>query len=34
MMIIKDIYILTEKIKRDNDRIDIAKLDIDDLAGG
>ena len=29
----KGIYILTEKIKRDNDRIDIAKLDVDDLAG-
>ena len=25
--------ILMEKIKRDNDRIDIAKLDFDDLAG-
>ena len=29
----KGIYILMEKIKRDNDRVDIAKLDIDDLAG-
>ena len=29
----RGIYILTEKIKRDNDRVDIAKLDIDDLAG-
>ncbi len=27
------LYILTEKIKRDNDRVDIAKLDADDLAG-
>lgn len=27
------IYVLTEKIKRDNDRVDIAKLDADDLAG-
>jgi len=29
----KGIYILMEKIKRDNDRVDIAKLDADDLAG-
>ena len=29
----KGIYILMEKIKRDNDRVDIAKLDLDDLAG-
>jgi hypothetical protein len=29
----KGVYILMEKIKRDNDRVDIAKLDIDDLAG-
>ena len=29
----KGIYILTEKIKRDNDRIDIARLDLDDLSG-
>ena len=29
----KGIYILMEKIKRDNDRIDIAKLDTNDLAG-
>jgi hypothetical protein len=29
----KGIYILMEKIKRDNDRVDIAKLDSDDLAG-
>ena len=27
------VYILTEKIKRDGDRVDIAKLDPDDLAG-
>jgi hypothetical protein len=27
------VYVLTEKIKRDNDRIDISKLDADDLAG-
>ena len=27
------VYLLTEKIKRDNDRVDIAKLDIDDNAG-
>lgn len=27
------IYILTEQIKRDDDRVDIAKLDLDDLAG-
>ena len=27
------LYILTEKIKRDDDRVDIAKLDEDDLAG-
>ncbi len=29
----KGIYILMEKIKRDNDRVNIAKLDSDDLAG-
>lgn len=29
----KGIYILMEKIKRDKDRVDIAKLDVDDLAG-
>lgn len=29
----RGIYILVEKIKRDNDRVDIAKLDEDDLAG-
>ena len=29
----KGIYILMEKIKRDNDRVDIAKLDADDLVG-
>jgi len=29
----KGIYILMEKIKRDNDRVDIAKLDTNDLAG-
>jgi hypothetical protein len=29
----KGIYILMEKIKRDKDRVDIAKLDADDLAG-
>ena len=29
----KGIYILMEKIKRDNDRVDIAKLDFDDLLG-
>lgn len=27
------IYVLTEKLKRDGDRVDIAKLDIDDNAG-
>lgn len=27
------VYVLTEKIKRDNNRVDIAKLDSDDLAG-
>ncbi len=27
------LYILTEKIKRDDDRVDIAKLDSDDIAG-
>lgn len=27
------LYILTERIKRDADRVDIAKLDVDDLAG-
>ena len=27
------VYILTEKVKRDNDRVDIAKLDDDDLYG-
>ncbi len=27
------VYILTEQIKRDDDRVDIAKLDLDDLAG-
>lgn len=27
------IYVMTEKIKRDNKRVDIAKLDIDDIAG-
>jgi hypothetical protein len=29
----KGIYILMEKIKRDNDRVDIAKLDSNDVAG-
>ncbi len=29
----RGIYILVEKIKRDDDRVDIAKLDEDDLAG-
>ncbi len=29
----RGLYILTEKIKRDNDRVDIAKLDNNDLAG-
>jgi len=29
----RGVYILMEKIKRDNDRVDIAKLDFDDLAG-
>lgn len=29
----KGVYILMEKIKRDKDRVDIAKLDADDLAG-
>lgn len=29
----RGIYILVEKIKRDDDRVDIAKLDADDLAG-
>ncbi len=29
----RGLYILTEKIKRDDDRVDIAKLDADDLAG-
>ena len=29
----KGIYILMEKIKKDKDRVDIAKLDFDDLAG-
>ena len=29
----RGIYILVEKIKRDGDRVDIAKLDEDDLAG-
>ena len=29
----RGLYILTEKIKRDNNRVDIAKLDIDDLEG-
>ena len=29
----RGLYILTEKIKRDDDRVDIAKLDEDDLAG-
>lgn len=27
------VYILLERIKRDNDRVDIARLDVDDLAG-
>ena len=27
------VYILVEKVKRDNDRLDIAKLDSDDLYG-
>ncbi len=27
------VYVLMEKIKRDNDRVDIAKLDADDIAG-
>ena len=29
----KGLYILLERIKRDNDRVDIARLDADDLAG-
>lgn len=29
----KGVYVMTEKIKRDNNRVDIAKLDIDDNAG-
>lgn len=29
----KGVYIMMEKIKRDNDRVDIARLDVDDLAG-
>ena len=29
----RGIYILVEKIKRDDDRVDIEKLDEDDLAG-
>ena len=29
----RGLYILTEKIKRDNNRVDIAKLDIDDIEG-
>lgn len=29
----KGVYVFTEKIKRDNDRVDIAKLDSNDLAG-
>ena len=29
----KGVYVLMEKIKRDNDRVDIAKLDFDDVAG-
>ena len=29
----KGVYVLMEKIKRDNDRVDIANLDITDLAG-
>ena len=29
----RGLYILTERIKRDNDRVDIAKLDEDDIAG-
>lgn len=29
----RGLYILTEKIKRDKDRVDIAKLDEDDIAG-
>ncbi len=29
----RGLYILVERIKRDNDRVDIAKLDEDDLAG-
>ena len=29
----RGIYILMEKIKRDNDRVDIARLDVDDIAG-
>ncbi len=29
----RGIYILTEKLKRDDDRVDIAKLDADDIAG-
>lgn len=27
------VYILIERIKRDNNRVDVAKLDFDDLAG-
>lgn len=29
----RGLYILTERIKRDNDRVDIAKLDEDDISG-
>ena len=29
----RGVYVFMEKLKRDNDRIDIAKLDADDLAG-
>ena len=29
----RGVYVLMEKIKRDNDRVDIAKLDNDDIAG-
>ena len=29
----RGLYLLCERLKRDNDRVDIAKLDVDDLAG-
>ena len=33
-MIIKDLYVFMEKIKRDKNRVDISKLEDDSIEGG